>query len=67
MNSEICEEGKVICQGCRGDNFGFGKGIYSCPTCWGDGKLDWIERVTGKECPYHELSSSSSSSSRQRI
>jgi hypothetical protein len=38
--------GEVICDECLGT----GESIahHSCPKCWGNGKLDWIENVVGK-------------------
>jgi hypothetical protein len=69
------EIGDVICPKCKGLAYEEPQqGAYSsCDRCWGDGKLDWIELVMGKEIPCamsgvsasSSRSSSSSSVSRQ--
>jgi hypothetical protein len=50
--------GEVICDKCDGDTFikfteernnGFYPMKRTCDKCKGDGKLDWIENITGKE------------------
>ncbi len=56
MNCEL-KEGEVICDKCNGSGVirtteQRGKHFYPiktfCEKCHGDGKLDWIENVTGK-------------------
>lgn len=59
MNSEL-KEGEVICSPCKGTGVIIttekrGNGFYQvktfCEKCNGDGKLDWIENITGKRTP----------------
>lgn len=60
---EECLDGKYeICDRCDGIGFEY-HAQYPCSKCWGAGKLDWIERVVGKQPPEEWGSSSSSSSS----
>ncbi len=51
-------EGEVICKKCEGEGFTRftemrGKHFYPmkmvCDKCGGDGKLDWVEDITGKK------------------
>ena len=61
-------DGEVICPKCKGTSTRFGEGLdafSSCDRCWGEGKLDWIDLIMGKEQPF-ALSGMSSSSSRSR-
>ena len=61
IDEEEHESGFYICNKCEGT----GKepdSIFDCQKCWGYGYLDWIEKITGKECPYTYSSSGSSSS-----
>ena len=60
------EAGEHLCDKCGG------RGIYPlsetyekerCDKCWGEKKLDWIERAMGKQDPCAGMSASSSSSS----
>ncbi len=55
ITSEDLEEGEVICNKCEGGGSWPGKFLELeqatwsiCPKCQGVGKLDWVERVTGK-------------------
>jgi hypothetical protein len=61
MNSEF-----VICEDCKGSGFvsaGASGIAQKCPTCWGSGKLTWVERVVGKQRPkFEEISGISGSS-----
>lgn len=50
-------EGEEFCEKCRGEGVVvlrgnllslFAKKYLTCSGCQGDGKIDWIERVTGK-------------------
>jgi len=52
-------EGEVVCPKCEGTGHRWG---FPCDRCWGFKKLDWIELITGKECPFEESGRSSSSS-----
>jgi hypothetical protein len=61
---EKCLEGDyVVCSKCdgTGDSDSYPGNI--CHKCWGEGKLDWIENIMGKENPFNESSSTSSVSS----
>lgn len=52
MNCEF-----VICEDCKGSGFvaaGMSGISQTCPTCWGAGKLTWVERVVGKQHPKSE-------------
>ena len=60
------EAGEHLCDKCGG------RGIYPlsetyekerCDKCWGEKKLDWIERAMGKQDPCAGMSASSSSTS----
>lgn len=54
------EAGEELCPRCRGMKIcsdpNSSEGIVQCPTCFGAGKLDWIERVIGKRDPFLSLS-----------
>lgn len=52
------QEGEVICPKCQGHSMR----KYWCSRCFGYGKLDWLEVITGKD-PKGSLSSSRTSSS----
>ncbi len=49
------KEGEEICDSCRGTGKVLSSNVASpcneCPKCHGTGKLDWIEKVTGKRKP----------------
>lgn len=54
------KEGEVICNKCEGGGSWpqlFMKkeqaAYYRCPKCYGSGKLDWIENITGKPDIYY--------------
>jgi hypothetical protein len=58
--SEIKEmdlkEGECVCQCCNGwgEQYDAERDyIIRCTHCWGDGKLDWVENVTGKKITTH--------------
>ena len=60
------EAGEHLCDKCGG------RGLYPlsetyekerCDKCWGEKKLDWIERAMGKQDPCAGMSASSSSTS----
>ena len=55
------EAGEELCPRCRGMKIcsdpNSTEGIVQCPTCFGAGKLDWIERVMGKKDPFLGLTS----------
>ena len=68
LYEDSLEEEYVICNRCDGTGKKLtkhGRFQYSgpCDKCWGEGKLDWIENVVGKERPYLSSSSTSSVSS----
>ena len=52
-------DGEAICPQCEGIGTLWG---YPCDRCLGAKKLDWIERITGRECPFEESGRSASSS-----
>ena len=66
LYEDSLEEDYVICNRCDGTGkinsatWGFQQ---VCTKCWGEGKLDWIENVVGKQQPYLSSSSTSSVSS----
>ena len=64
---EECLDGDyIICDKCDGvGEYHHEKWKFkvTCDKCWGDGKLDWIEKIMGKECPWNESGMSSSSTS----
>ncbi|MCK5613091.1 hypothetical protein KAR91_65060 [Candidatus Pacearchaeota archaeon] len=69
INEAELEPGYVICSECDGTG-GFQKNrldpkyhYYVCTKCWGEGKLDWIENVMGKQPEWTSKSVSSSSCS----
>ncbi len=37
---------EMICSKCDGQ--GYDEALIKCPKCLGDGKLDWVENVVGK-------------------
>ena len=43
------EEHEIICPDCKGT--GDSQAYQLCETCYGKGKLDWVEQVTGREPP----------------
>ena len=45
------KEGEMYCDHCRGFGYIYKKGIFDdrCTWCSGEGKLNWIERIFGKE------------------
>ena len=52
------EEWEVVCYRCNGKTSTlldkYGKRI-TCPKCYGEGKLDWIENVIGKRKPTRSI------------
>ena len=58
------QEWEVLCQKCKGESFLTGN-WWECNKCYGHGKLDWIEKIVGKEMPIQTSGSSSSCSSTQ--
>lgn len=56
MSQPILNPSDVICYKCngigkRGYNPGDKSFLFECLTCCGEGKLDWIENIVGKEEP----------------
>ena len=56
------KDGEVVCHKCNGTGklkeWGMGGGFTvtpECHVCCGEGKLDWIERVIGKERYYSPI------------
>ncbi len=44
------EEGEYICSQCNGTGNLSNTPIFgTCPKCSGDGKVDWIENIVGKD------------------
>jgi len=45
------KDGELYCDHCRGFGYIYKKGIFDnrCTWCSGEGKLNWIERIFGKE------------------
>lgn len=59
----VLSEGEKVCPKCKGkgripkNNGFFTKHLdpsLICDKCFGDGKIDWIEQVTGKQHPNHK-------------
>lgn len=55
------KEGEYICPDCGGTGINNQSKVHksmasSCFTCWGSGKLDWIEMIRGKKAPFKTLS-----------
>jgi len=60
------QEGEVICPKCKG----YSMMKFWCNKCFGYGKLDWVEVITGKDpdllrSSFSSTSTSSSSTSRR--
>ena len=54
------EDGEVICPECKGHTY---NNIFRyCHKCFGDGKLDWIDMIVGKDNPQGSSSKSSTCS-----
>lgn len=57
MNSIKLKDGEIICPECQGkgikprkiDIFNPHDITYKCEKCQGEGKLDWIEQIIGKQ------------------
>lgn len=70
IGSELeLELGEEVCSECGGRGTIGGQWFNRrlCPVCFGDGKLDWIEKIVGKKPKFRgsceSISSSSMSSS----
>jgi len=53
------KDGEIICPKCGGSRILCTKEyertiIQMCTKCLGDGKLDWVERITGKNKQYYD-------------
>ncbi len=42
------EKGEVICSNCNGSGNHQDNSKFTCQTCCGSGKLDWLENIVGK-------------------
>jgi len=62
LHKKCLEGDHSICSKCDGTGK-HPESILSCDKCWGDGILDWVENIMGKECPWNESGLSSSSTS----
>ena len=61
---EKCLDGEYeICSKCDGTGYDSEIRGLPCNKCWGEGILDWIEKIMGKECPFAESGHSASSTS----
>jgi DnaJ-class molecular chaperone len=58
------KEGEEFCSECNGEGVIISKRIFTpskkthlliCKTCIGDGKVDWVEKATGKRKKEHDL------------
>jgi hypothetical protein len=53
----VLEEGEVLCSLCHGEGVVWrvttkvirNQENVKCKKCWGEGKLDWLENITGKK------------------
>lgn len=43
------EKGEVVCSNCNGTGNHQDNNKFTCQTCYGSGKLDWLENVVGKK------------------
>ena len=49
-------EGEMICPKCNGTGVYYNKydiSTFTCSKCLGEGKLDWIENIVGKQNKYN--------------
>ena len=58
----VLKEGEIICSKCNGTGL---VGMWICPNCCGEGKLDWIDNVFGsRKIRFEDLWKSSSGTER---